>query len=144
MHYFTQISRTSFREICLRLKYLCDKDPLNSNLRKSFLLIYNAYFQRKHCCFIYRCATATLPLRNSKVDVAQQQPYRPAAVNNFAVISVTFYTFVLHRGRVKDEYRVLSLRAIRENVADMENCTRCPPSSVLYSVCYMLLADGGR
>jgi hypothetical protein len=32
---------------------------------------------------IYRCAAVTLPLPNSKVTLAQQQPYRCAAVNNF-------------------------------------------------------------
>ena len=36
-----------------------------------------------YSCSIYRCAAATLPLPNSKVTLAQQQPYRCAAVNNF-------------------------------------------------------------
>ena len=31
---------------------------------------------------IYRCAAVTLPLPNSKVVLAQRQPYRCAAVNN--------------------------------------------------------------
>ena len=39
------------------------------------------------CIFIYRCATATSPLTNSKVTAVQQQPYSCAAVNNIAGIT---------------------------------------------------------
>ena len=60
------------------------------------ILLLMCFSLRKQCDFIYRCATATLPLGNSKVTVGQQQPCCWAAVNNFAVISIAFYTFFFH------------------------------------------------
>ena len=52
-------------------------EPELKNITKAFLL-------KQICNFIYRCATATLPLTNSKVTAAQQQPYSCAAVNRIA------------------------------------------------------------
>ena len=57
------------------------------------------------CNFIYRCATTTLPLPNSKVTAAQQQPYSCAAVNSFEgitqgmdfIISI-FFEAIIRRG----------------------------------------------
>ena len=79
---------------------------------------------------IYRCATATLPLRNSKVYVAQQQPCRPAAVNNFAMVLPYAFTIVCIR---KAEKRCMEHAQQWRTLADMDNRTQCPPLSMLYT-----------
>ena len=67
---------------------------------------HNAFSLCLHTVSIYRCATATLPLRNSKVTVGQQQPYRCAAVNNI-VMSEQGKRIIKHekknRGKLSDE-----------------------------------------
>lgn len=50
----------------------------------------NAFSLQWSCVFIYRCATATLPLRNSKVTVGQQQPCRCTAVNDFVGVTTRY------------------------------------------------------
>ena len=46
-----------------------------------YTAIVSHSFDKEYCVFTYRCATATLPLRNGKVYVAQGTRCRCAAVN---------------------------------------------------------------
>ena len=76
-----------------------------------------------HTVSIYRCATATLPLRNSKITVGQQQPCRCVAVNNI-VMSEQGKRIIGHE---KKKRRKLSSSSNCPITPDNENRTQCPP-----------------
>ena len=86
------------------------------------------------CCnkrFIYRCATYTLPLRNSKVAVAQEQPCCCAAANNFSCYQHESGPTACHES---EKYRLLYLRrlvmACRWQILhDTTDRTLCPPQT---------------